>query len=57
MYQPPEFPPEIIARAKEMMAEEAERRGHREAADYYRDGRCPDDQCDIIVVARALTKD
>jgi hypothetical protein len=46
--------PEIIARAKELYAEECDRRGHREAAAYYRDGRCPDDQCDITVVARVL---
>lgn len=54
-YTPPAFTPEIIARAKQMMAEEADRRGHRESAEYYRDGRCPDDQCDVTVIARALS--
>lgn len=51
-----QFTPEIIARAKELYAEECDRRGHREAAAYYRDGRCPDDQTDITVVARVLTR-
>lgn len=47
-------PPEIIAQAMEMMAVEAERRGHMEAAAYYRDGRCPPTQTDITVICQAL---